>query len=300
MKILHCGLEYSYWGILSEKIYEHVHFVDTWKTLGIEVDTIDIKAYNKEDLNHQIALRAPDYDMLFYVIYQDELALETMLGLSNKVLRAGFQTDDHWRFDSISRTYGPHFDWWVTTVKDRLPDYQGLPIHPIYMPWGVNTDVYKKYELISKEPEPHLHWFGQVYGDREEKIRVFNGQVPLIMHGFYPLNELISQMNRASLILNLSSGFIPTTKAIKGRLFEVPAVGTLLITENAPYTEEFYEPGKEIVVFDSIEEGIEKAKYYLSHPEEGAKIAQAGYDRTIKDHSYKNRFSSLFREMGIL
>jgi len=66
------------------------------------------------------------------------------------------------------------------------------------------------------------------------------------------------------------------TGQIKGRHFEVPGCGGFLLTGNADDLDSYYEPGKEVVCFDSTDDLIEKIRYYLAHEEERASIAQAG------------------------
>ncbi len=89
-------------------------------------------------------------------------------------------------------------------------------------------------------------------------------------------------------------------KCIKGRVFEVPACGGFLMTgESDDDITPYYTPGKEIVVFKNTDDLIEKCKYYLSHNEERQAIAKAGYDRTMKDHTYLKRFEEIFQAMGL-
>jgi len=85
---------------------------------------------------------------------------------------------------------------------------------------------------------------------------------------------------------------------IKGRNFEVPAMGGLLLTGDADNLGDYYVDGKEIVIFHSVDELIEKAKYYLAHPQEREAIALAGYQRTLSEHTYEKRFNDIFKIMG--
>lgn len=89
-------------------------------------------------------------------------------------------------------------------------------------------------------------------------------------------------------------------RQIKGRNFEVPGAGGFLLTEAADNLDEYYVDGKEIVVFRDMTDLIEKAKYYLAHERERAKIAEAGYQRTLREHTYEKRFRAIFKEMGLL
>ena len=44
---------------------------------------------------------------------------------------------------------------------------------------------------------------------------------------------------------------------------------------------------------------IEKVRYYLSHEDERTAIAEAGYRRTLKDHTYRQRFQEIFEQIGL-
>jgi spore maturation protein CgeB len=65
------------------------------------------------------------------------------------------------------------------------------------------------------------------------------------------------------------------------RMFEVPAHGMMLLCDKAGLNahERIFEPGKQAVFYDSIEDAIEKIEYYLNHDEEREKIARAGFAR---------------------
>ena len=75
------------------------------------------------------------------------------------------------------------------------------------------------------------------------------------------------------------------------RLFEATGVGTCLITDNKMNMISLFDIGKEVVVYDSVGECIEKVKWLLNNPEEMKKIAEAGQKRTLKEHTVENRVS---------
>ena len=86
---------------------------------------------------------------------------------------------------------------------------------------------------------------------------------------------------------------------IKGRNFEVPGCGGFLLTGMAENLGQYYEVGKEVVCFDDRRDLIEKVLYYLTHEDERAAIAWAGYERTMRDHTYSCRFREIFKQMGM-
>lgn len=77
------------------------------------------------------------------------------------------------------------------------------------------------------------------------------------------------------------------------RLYESTGVGTMLITDLKDNLNELFEIGKEIETYSSKEELAKKIKYYLTHEDERKRIAQAGQQRTLKDHTYEKRMKEL-------
>jgi hypothetical protein len=77
------------------------------------------------------------------------------------------------------------------------------------------------------------------------------------------------------------------------RLFEATGVGTLLITDWKINLHEMFEVGKEVVAYRSPEECAELIEYYLEHEEERKRIARAGQQRTLREHTYSRRMREL-------
>lgn len=73
------------------------------------------------------------------------------------------------------------------------------------------------------------------------------------------------------------------------RMFEATGVGTCLLTDNGSNMQDLFEPDKEVVIYSSIDEAVEKATYLLDHPDEAEQIAKSGQDRTLRDHTIMNR-----------
>src|SRR6201999_3986499 len=67
---------------------------------------------------------------------------------------------------------------------------------------------------------------------------------------------------------------------VKGRVFEMGMSGTMMLSQRSPDIENFYEPGKEFIAYDSIEDCADKARFYLKNEAERSRIAEAYYRRT--------------------
>lgn len=104
--------------------------------------------------------------------------------------------------------------------------------------------------------------------------------------------EMYRAMARSRVTLNRHIN-VAENNANNMRLYEATGVGTLLITDHKDNLGELFEVGKEVVAYSCPEEAAEMIRYYVTHPEEARLIARAGQERTLRDHTYKNRMDEL-------
>lgn len=67
---------------------------------------------------------------------------------------------------------------------------------------------------------------------------------------------------------------------ISDRVLRIMAAGALCLSHNFTDYENIYEDGKNIAIFDSIDDMIEQCKYYLKNEDERLMIANNGYELT--------------------
>jgi spore maturation protein CgeB len=134
--------------------------------------------------------------------------------------------------------------------------------------WGYGFVSAKKWKTIAKQ-------FQQNFAFK----KAFKGETWGI--------EMFNILSQSDITLNYH-GDLAIGHSVNMRLFEATGVGTLLLTEENSGINQFFIPGKEVVVYNSPEDAIEKINYYLANPEEASKIAQAGQARTLKDYNYKH------------
>lgn len=77
------------------------------------------------------------------------------------------------------------------------------------------------------------------------------------------------------------------------RLFEATGAGSLLITDWKENLNQLFEPAREVVLYRSAEECVEKIEYYLKNDKERETVALAGQKRTLRDHTYRVRIEEL-------
>lgn len=84
------------------------------------------------------------------------------------------------------------------------------------------------------------------------------------------------------------------------RVFEATAAGSMLLTDALPLESgllECFEPGKHLALYHDEEELIRLADYYLKHPEERHRIAKAGREHTLANHTYLHRAVQLINQV---
>ena len=77
------------------------------------------------------------------------------------------------------------------------------------------------------------------------------------------------------------------------RMFDLPGNGVMQISDGGSYLSNFYEVDREVVSHSSIDELIDKVKYYLDRPAEREAIARAGYRRAMESHRVHTRLTEL-------
>lgn len=101
-------------------------------------------------------------------------------------------------------------------------------------------------------------------------------------------------------IANVKSWWNMSIPQIKARPFEILGCKAFLISGFADDMDAYYTDGKEIVYYDgTIGDLILKIKAYANRDEDRHRIAEAGYARTLREHTYAARFKEIFRKAGI-
>lgn len=111
-------------------------------------------------------------------------------------------------------------------------------------------------------------------------------------------NKKIRLASPASWFDNVRFILAKRRSQFKGRNCEVPGCGSFLLTQDADGLKECYVDGKEVVIFKDAKDLVVKIKYYLEHEEDRELIAKAGYERTMRDHTYEKRFNEIFTKIN--
>lgn len=200
----------------------------------------------------------------------------------------------------------------AAAVNADLPE---LPFHKIYydlhefaQPPGPEDDpmtrarkaldyynqkfLYNAY-LAVKQRDRFARFLKSKLGDLFELVGDHWGETYGLKHTprIWDRKILHDRMRRVPICLNLMKGNIETGLII--RHFEITAYGGFMLTYETPELKNCFEIGAECDVFHNEAELLEKINYYLAHPKERQEIAAAGQRRTLSEHLYSHRITTL-------
>lgn len=101
------------------------------------------------------------------------------------------------------------------------------------------------------------------------------------------LEEMPIIFNQSKINLNITAKSIRSGLSL--RVFDVLGGGGFLITNYQAELPEFFEIGKDLVAYESMQHLYELCSYYLKHDDERMEIASNGYEKVKKFHSYDVR-----------
>ncbi len=107
-----------------------------------------------------------------------------------------------------------------------------------------------------------------------------------------PYTEAPLVFNSAKINLNISLKSI--VNGIPLRAMDIMGSKGFLLSDYQPDFLEHFVPDEDFVYYDSYEDLMAKVDYYLSHEKERLEIAENGYQKVLKEHSYENRIDEMF------
>ncbi len=216
-----------------------------------------------------------------------------------------WMNDDHLRFDDYALLWATCADHIITTSHKAAGKYHGAGFGPkiIKSQWAFNPFTYQP------TPAPgarDVSFVGAGKGNRLELIeKIRQSGLPVDVFGagwnedsYIPFYDMVRIFNQSRINLNLGNSSAITTQPIRRRNFEVPGCHGFLVTTPVDNLEEYYEPDKEVVIASSLEELIDKSRYYLAHEGEREEIARRGYERTLAEHTWTHRLVDIFKHIG--
>lgn len=235
------------------------------------------------------------HDIVFVgSLYTEKCPYDKVTGLSEKtsgylngIMKAqekiyGYYFVEDLLNDNIVKEYKKHYTGFYTALDgDFLTDKRTLA--QFYMGNKITamerTDTFRR---LSEKFQVDIYT-GSDTSDMPE----------IINHGTIKTHtEMPIVFNKSLINLN------PTSKPIRSgmslRIFDLLACGGFVLTNYQVDLMEFFVPGEDLDIYSSLEVLEEKISYYMSHREVCREIADAGYKKACKYHTYTIRLQEMF------
>jgi hypothetical protein len=170
----------------------------------------------------------------------------------------------------------------------------------IWLPHAVEPLAYPHFEIIKKydvcfighlQDKKNYNGFSRIdMLDRafKEFPNFYFGTRNMSRPGVNMFEDAARKFCMSRVVLNIS-----IADDINMRVFEVMATGSFLLTNWIPTLGDLFEDGKHLATYKTLDEMVEKIKYYLEHEEEREKIAQEGQKEVLAKHTYSHRIETI-------
>lgn len=329
MKILVVCMKNTYGDPDRELSFEYFNFYQVLAAMGYEVELFDymgeLRALGKEGMNQKLLtqVQGSQPTVTLFSLYTDQFEPEVVEQLREHTNTLCFFHDDTWRIE-YSRYWAKHFDFFTTPDVNGEMKYREIGLsNAIYFPFGCNNQLFRKLGIPKRYD---VSFIGGWHPYREwiiDRIRMAGIAVEVAGYGWQngEINQegMVKLFNESRINLNLSNSaswdvryLISSPRAmvnrirskknieqLKARIFEVNGCGAFQLSYFVEGLANCYEIDREIGVYADADDLVEKIKFYLTHEELRESIADAAYTRTIRDHTYAQRFSKVFSRMGL-
>lgn len=296
--------------------------------MGHDVETFDhfeaCRAHGKESATERLIAKLwrGNFDVVFYQTSDKEpVDTSALAQLAQKTCLAAWNSDDDWQWKS-TRQLASHFTYMITTYPQVYEEHHAAFPNLLLSQWG----CLGLFNDSGRKKDIEFSFAGAVYGARNSACRYLRRRAGLkcfgrgarllrlgipYFRGAFRLHWISGRPLRYEDVYDIWNrtrvSYTPMTGgpqgevlSIKARTFEMGLSGTLMLCEHSSNLERYYEPGRECVTFESLEDCAEKAIWYLSHESERARIAARYCQRTLREHMWEHRFAELFRQMGVV
>ena len=144
--------------------------------------------------------------------------------------------------------------------------------------------------LLSRVGSAHLFTF-DLTGEQKNMLEGVNIHKSVSYEEEMPNIFRSSKINLCPILRTIKSG-------IPQRALDIMACGGFLLSSFQPELFDIFGADEELVLYESYEDAMEKAKFYLSHDDIRKRIAENGYAKVEKYFSYEKKLAEMLKIAG--
>ena len=193
----------------------------------------------------------------------------------------------------------PHIDLTLTAAPECVAWYEKEGCPALFFPEASDPDIFHPMPELPKLYE--VCFVGLRYGIREKIVKGLQKAGILVAAygagwdgGRLDTKDVPQLFAQSKIVLGVGTiGHCEDFYAFKMRDFDGPMSGSCYVTHDNPDLQLVYKVGEDIVTYRSVDDCIDKVRWYLSHEDERERVAQAGRARALTDHTWDKRFQGL-------
>ncbi len=280
------------------------------------------KAAMNRKLEEFVAAEHPD--IVVFCLFEEEFSPDTLTRIRDKTKTAAYFIDDPWRRD-YAEYWRPFFHYSTTPDYYTYMNYLSAgKKNIIYSPFGFNSDIYKKSDVPKKYDvtfvggySPFRRWvlarlkkeginaavFGRGWGSewvsQEKMVQIFNeSRINLNLSNSisFDYRFLISSLGSFKDLKQLYL-LKKNKEQLKGRHYEINGCGGFQLSYYVPGLNLAYEIDREIAVYEDIDSLAAEIIFFLNNGDLRNRIADAGYERSLKDHTAEGYMKKLIEQI---
>ncbi len=173
----------------------------------------------------------------------------------------------------------------------------------------------KNFETVSKKQMAYSIGSYLTYLDRLTLLRVFGSRFDthlfsskikeetrpllkdIIIHDWADYHTGMPKVFKSSKI-NLNPSLRIIRSGISLRFLDIMGCGGFLLSSYQPELAEYFIPDEEVVLYDSYEDAVAKASFYIEHDDIRRQIAQNGYNKVKSEFSYERKLTEILSKIG--
>ncbi|HNY51182.1 MAG TPA: glycosyltransferase [Smithella sp.] len=312
-------------GPIDQPLNSGRYMISGMQQLGFEVIGYDYRSHEnyEKDLRDIVRNRKPDYvftlkgEKISPQLIEDfkQTGCKTILWLTTSILEDWMpsfakandyvvtNTED---MQTLFTRHGVKKIKWIT--QGFAPDFFGITgpesgkKNPYYaqtaMIGSMGYPIYKKRcELVTllRKNDVDIKWWGPRLARQIKNIPFFLGGVHRSWAGKEVYMKDFADVIRNVKIFIGQDADIPVSGLyLSNRIFAVTGCGGFYLGRKTPGIEAAFEIGKEVDVFESDAELLEKIKFYLQNEDQRAQIALAGQKKVLTHYTYKQQIKKIF------
>lgn len=304
------------------------------EAMGHEVDFFDYRRLaerGQDAMREQFldTLRSSRYDAAFIATYRDDFDSQTLQEAKRLTTTFGWNSDDEWRWDDYSSKHIDDYTFMVTNAPSIHEANRARHPNLLLYQWACTGF----WDGVDAPKDIDFSFAGQIYGSRRRQVAGLTMSAGLEAYGlgsgrrgagrrrsdrvlgraasvarmYLPargadvlsFDDINSIWNRSRISFTPLDSSDGSARQIKSRIFDMGLSGSLMLAHRAPNLDDYYEPEREYVPFETVEEAAEKARFYLANEPARRKIALAYAERTRREHMWSHRIDDVLAQAGL-